>query len=294
MQVAVASVDASISGVAVELHQCSLRRSTAAVPLLPRLLAASTADTTAFAGGSFGNLEQQAAAVMAAGSSAWVEVLALEPEPPTPASHPGKQQQREEAKLAVSFRYFNTTGAHGDASSSSSSGGKTVAGGQLRCAVSLGRLLVAHSPGFATNLLLFAGQYGAANARANSAAVAKHSSSNGGDGPADGGSTSTSRRASPVKPAAATGSVAAAQQEAGGPSLLEQALQPQQLLECRVAQVQLAALASQAPGAAAVALLLQQPELRSGALNWGQPWNSHLRNALLAPAHGELADGSSS
>jgi hypothetical protein len=289
----VASVDASISGVAVELQQCSLRRSTAAAPLLPRLLAASTADGAAMAGGSLGSLEQQAAAVMAAGSSDWVEVLALEPEPPTPASHPGKQQQREEAKLAVSFQYFNTTGAPGDAASSRG-GGKAAADGQLRCAVALGRLLLAHSPGFATNLLLFAGQNGAATAPASSAVVAKNSSSssNGSDEPAGGGSASTSRTASPVKPVATTSPGAAAQQEAGSPSLLEQALQPQLLLECRVAQVQLAALASQAPGAAAAALLLQQLELRSGALNWGQPWNSHLRNALLAPAQGELVAGS--
>jgi hypothetical protein len=68
---------------------------------------------------------------------------------------------------------------------------------------------------------------------------------------------------------------------------LSQALHPQLVLSCRVAQVEVAALSSQTSEAAAALLLLRELELRSGDLGWDAPWNNHLRQALLAPSQGE-------
>ena len=276
-QVAVASVDASISGVAVELHQLTLRRSTAAAPLLGAMLTPGGAASGAAAAVQPDRLAL-AAAVAAAGSSSWVEVLSLEAEQPVQAASPPEQQQQQQKQqqLAVSVHFFDSAAAPGGARPQGS-----PTPGQLRCTARVGRLLVAHAPGFVSNLLLLARQYEAGAAAAamfNALPVA--------------GSSPLPRPAAPASDASQPEGAAAGERSGGAsgsssPSSLAQALQPQLLVECRLAQVELLALSSQAPEAAAVALLLRQLDLHSGALNWEAPWNTRLRHTLLAPAQGE-------
>lgn len=297
LQVAVASRDASISGVAVELQQLTLRRSTAAAPLLTHVLAPGTAGTAGTAGPDSEQrgteLGALAAAAAAAGSSSWVEVLCLEaPLAPagTPPSPAASKQLMQQQQPAVSVHFFDT--AAGPSAAGAASGtAATAAPGQLRCSVSLGRLLLAHAPGFATNLLLLARQYEGGTALAVLP-----------DG------IPAAPPATPTKQAAATRAAAAspfpdAVSPAGGsnigangangtnPSVLAQAMQPQLLLECRVGQVDLALLSSQAADATALVLALRQLELRSGPLNWEAPWSSRLRRTLLAPAQGFKGHG---
>ncbi|KAL4436856.1 hypothetical protein ABPG75_003995 [Micractinium tetrahymenae] len=287
LQVAVASVDASISGVAVELQQLTLRRSTAAAPLLTHILSPS-------GGAAVGQAEQRAlsAAAAAAGSSAWVEVLSLEPEQPLKPPSPRSQQQAAQTQLAVSVHYFDSAAGPGSALPSGA-----PAPGQLRCSIALGRVLLAHAPGFVTNMLLLAKQYPACAsgqpAQAAAAASALDGSHAGGLAGPTGAEAEPAGAAEPAtEPGLGSGGGSSGSSGSGGSSgaastsLLAQALQPQLLLECRVAQLELLALASQAPEAAALALLLRQLELRSGALNWEAPWNSRLRHALLAPPPG--------
>lgn len=307
-QLAVASVDASISGAAVEVLHCSLRRSLAAAALVSQLLAAPgtaagveaaparTGMAKSRSAASLQRLEADrqalAAAASVAGSSSWVEVVALEGEQQEQATPPPSPGQQEVARAAVSVHYYDTTAApRGQARSSGFPGSSKPQGAALRCSVTVGRLLLAHAPGLLTNLLLLAGQYSAGGgpAVAPSASGVMLGSSDSLCAPGDGG---TSKAGSPANPAASAGSLdwqatESADAASSSPSLLAQALQPQLVLSCRVAQVEVAALSSQASEAAAVLLLLRELELRSGPLNWEAPWNNHLRHALLAPTHGE-------
>lgn len=267
-QVAVASMDASISGVAVELQQLSLRRSTAAVPLLSHLLGHSGRSSS----------EQQAlaaaaAAAAAAGSGSWVDVLLLEVDgqlsSPAAAPHLSLQQQAQ-ARLAVSVHFYDQSARPG-ARASRAGGPHTPS--QLHCTAAVGRLLVAHAPGFATHLALFAAQYSTAASASpfSGGRLPGESSSSSLLLPA--GSPASSRAASPERPgqpgsaaAAATASSAAGgaedAAEGGSSSLLAQALLPHVQLEWRVSQLELAALSSEAPEASAAVLLLRQLELR--------------------------------
>lgn len=321
MQVAVASVDASITGVAVELRHLSLCRSTAAAPLLSCLLGGPAATPTEQRQRALAAAE---AAAASGGSSSWVEVVTLEADDQqaSPAAAPHLTQR---ARLAVSVHYFDQAAAPGTPGAGS---GAPPAPGQLHCSVAVGRLLLAHAPGFATSLVLFAGQYSAVSSVSPFVGGLPRGRLPG----ASSASLRSSRAASPAKPASAAslptspGAAAAAAaplegdaagQAGEGRSLLAQTLQPKLALECRIAQLELAALASQAPDAAAAVLLLRQAELHrcaaggaqaaaaaspgamrnstcaavrwppcSGSLSWGAPWNSHLRHALLAPPAG--------
>lgn len=262
-------MDASISGVAVELQQLSLRRSTAAVRLLSHLLGHSGHSSSAQQA-----LAAAAAAAASAGSGSWVDVLLLEADGQlsSPAAAPHlSQQQQAQARLAVSVHFYDQSARPG---ARASSGGVPHTPGQLHCTAAVGRLLVAHAPGFVTHLALFAAQYSTA------ASVSPFS---GGRLPGGGGSSSSlllpagspapSRAASPERPgqphsaaaaAATTSGVADAEgaAEGGSSSLLAQALLPHVQLEWRVGQLELAALSSEAPDASAAVLLLQQLELR--------------------------------
>lgn len=276
LQVAVASVDASISGVAAELQRLSLRRNTAAAPLLAHLLVplgdplGGGADSDAM--GSRLQAVAAAAAVAVAGSDSWVDVVALEADPQQSAAAEAHMTQRQQAQahLAVSLHYYDS----GAGPNVPAGAAKPPAVGQLRCSVAVGRLLVAHAPGFATSLLLFAGQFSAAAAASPFVGKRLPGSSS---GDLAGGSAAGSPVRSPYKGAAAEpprlpSAGAALPQpsepetqtggDAAGTPLLVQAMQPQLLLECRVAEVELAVLASQAPDAAAAVLLLRQLELR--------------------------------
>ena len=254
----------------MELQRLSLRRSTAAMPLLSCLLACN--------GGAASSAQQQAlaaaaAAAASAGSSSWVDVLALEADgqqqSAAAAPHLSPQQQAR-ARLAVSVHFWDQAARPGSPGAGS---GAPPAPGQLHCSVAVGRLLLAHAPGFLTHLALFAGQYSAA------ASISPFSG-----GRLPGGSSSglllggssgaASRATSPERPgppgsaaaaaAAADGAAAGegAAPEGRGKPLLAQALQPHVQLEWRVGQLEVVALASEAPDAAAAVLLLRQLELR--------------------------------
>lgn len=286
MQVAVASVDATISGVAVELQQLALRRSTAAAPLLAHVLSPNAG------GGRQAVRRALSAAAAAAGSSAWVEVVSLDPQQTPEPDLRGAQPQAAQKQLAVSVHFFDSAAGPGAAPPSGA-----LAPGQLRCSVALGRVLLAHAPCFVTSMLLLAKQYqvGASWQPGGTAAAAGGpAGSSTGSVPAvvvteSAEPTHAGRDGEPLEHSSSNGVAGSgsAHHSASTPSLLAQALQPQLLLECRVAELQLLALSSQAPQAAALAVLLQQLELRSGALNWEAPWNSRLRHALLAPPQGK-------
>lgn len=318
-------MDASITGAVLEVQQCSLRRSTASAVLVAQLLAASQGNTSTAGsdrelwaetgqqqaavhgrGRADGDRQALAAAAAAAGSSSWVDVLSLDAneqqaERPTASKETDAQQQ-----TAVSLRYFNTAVAAPDSARGSATRppGSTST---LRCSVALGRLLLAHAPGFVTHLAVVVGQYAAGAAAAAGAVQQPGTSaqqlSNRSDEPDDSNSPSSagagvSKAGGPavatqppeVSPALQSAEQPAEQAAAGSgsPSLLTQALQPQLALEFRVGRVELVALSSQAADAAAAVVLLRQLELRSGDLNWQAPWNGHLRSALLAPSRGEL------
>ncbi len=280
-----ASKDASISGVAVELEQLALRRSTAAAPLLANLLSP---------GGSGRQADRLAlsAATAAAGSSAWAEVLSLEPQQPLEPPYGAPFQQKEAGKqLAVSVHFFDTAAGPGAAPPTGA-----LAPGRVRCSVALGRVLVAHAPGFVTNMVLLTRQYQAGagwqlgGAEAGVGGMGAHA----GDSPGALGTMAEDlalARPAEEPPEHSNGTGGASDVDggsrSGAPSPLAQTLQPQLVLECRVSQLELLALSSQAPEAAALVLRLRQLELRSGPLNWEAPWNSRLRHALLSPPQGE-------
>jgi hypothetical protein len=227
-------------------------------------------------------------------------------ERPTASKETDAQQQ-----TAVSLRYYNTAAAAPDSARGSATRppGSTST---LRCSVALGRLLLAHAPGFVTHLAVVVGQYAAGGAAAGvvqQPVTSAQQLSNGSDEPDNSNSPSNSNSNSSAaagaskaggpavatQPPEASPALQSAEQPAdqaaagsSSPSLLTQALQPQLALECRVGRVELVALSSQAADAAAAVLLLRQLELRSGDLNWQAPWNGHLRSALLAPSRGEL------
>ena len=235
----------------MELRRLSLRRSAAAAPLASLLLPppGSLSDSSAAA------LEARraatataVAAAAAAGSVSWVDVLVLEAD--AQQQQPDMQRHPEGAdasQLAASLHYYDTNAAP--------SATRAASPGRRRCVLAVGRLLLAHAPGFATSLCLFASHYSAAA----SAGVLGDSRFRGSSG-VELASAAGSPPGSPTAPAPpATG-----QSAAGGapPLLLLQALQPQLELECRLSQLEVAALASQAAGAAAAVLLLRQLELR--------------------------------
>lgn len=253
-QVAVASVDASISGVAVELRRLSLRRSAAAAALVALMLPPPGSLNNL---GSAAQAERQAAiavaaAAAAAGSASWVDVLALEAD----AKHAQEAQLQHEradaSQMALSLHYFDTSAAP--------SATRAASAGRRRCVLAVGRLLMAHAPGFATSLLLFARQYSAAS----SAGVWDGGRPRGASG-SELPSAAASLAGTPVKQQALAAAEPPSKEQAAGsgsPSLLLQALQPGLELECRLAQFEVAALVSQAPDAAAAVLLLRQLELR--------------------------------
>lgn len=273
LQVAVASMDTSISGVAVELHQLSLRRSAAAVQLLSRLLGLCGRSVSVSSAGHQA-LAAAAAAAASAGSGSWVDVLVLEADgqPPSPAAaaHLSPQQQAR-AQLAVSVHYYDQAARPGG---SASTAGGPLTPGQLHCSAAVGRLLVAHAPGFLTHLALFAGQYSAAASVStlSGGRLPGHSSSSlllPGGSPAPSRATSPERPGHPGSSAAAAGCGAAEAEAAAGdagaggkPGLLAQALLPHVQLEWRIGQLEVVALSSEAPEASAVVLLLRQLELR--------------------------------
>lgn len=265
-----ASVDASISGVAIELQHLTLRRSPVAIPLLSRLLAAAGAGAGRGTARHKQAVAAAAAAADSAGSSSWVEVVALQadeqqPSPAT-AAHLSKQQQ-ERARLAVSVHYFDQAAAPG---ASTVGSGKPVAPGQLHCSVAVGRLLLAHAPGFLTSLVLFGRQCTAAasaspfrggrlpRGRLLGASSTSLWSSRGGN-PSKTAAVEHSQPTSPRSPGGSDSEGGSS--EGGRVPLLVQALRPQLQLECRVAQLEVAVLSSQAPEAAAAVLLLRQLEL---------------------------------
>lgn len=268
----------------MELQRLTLRRSTAVAPLLARLLSSEASCSRA-------ECLALSAAATAAGSSAWAEVVSLEPQRQLEQPLPDAQQQAAQKQLSVSVHFFDSAAGPGSAPPS---GGPSP--GQLRCTVALGHVLLAHAPGFVANMLLLARQYqvGAAWQPGRAAAACGPLGSLAG-GPSAVLAIPAATSAGAVPGAApgeptgqpSGGSDASSGAAPGTPSLLAQALQPHLLLECRVAQLQLLALSSQAPQAAALALQLRHLELRSGALSWEAPWNSRLRHALLAPPQGE-------
>lgn len=261
-------MDAAISGVAVELQQLSLRRSTAAVPLLSHLLRYS-----GNSGGEQQALAAAAAAAASAGSGSWVDVLLLEADgqPPSPAAAPHlSPQQQARARLAVSVHFYDQSARPGGPASGSVT---PHTPSQLHCTAAVGRLLVAHAPGFLTHLALFAGQYSAAASVSPFTRGRLPGLSSSSSLLLPPGSPAPSKAASPERPgqpgsAAATAPSGAADAgpagDAGGGSrpLLAQALLPQAQLEWRIGQLELAALSSEAPGASAAVLLLSQLELR--------------------------------
>ena len=275
-QVAVFSVDAAISGCVAQLKQCSLLRSTAAAQLLSRLLSAGL-DSSRGGGGEAAS-QQSASAGGSSGGHGWVQVVSFEAElqPPSPRGSPSKhqneqqqQQQQHEPQLAVSGHYYDTALLEGH-------GGLGPA--QQRCSIAVGRVVLAHAPGFAANLALFVGEYSDPGSAC---------SSSGGDD-----NTlvqQTQPRTPPALLLAANGDADASSgssSSSSSPSLLEQLLQSQLLLECRVSRLDLAVLSSQAPDASAALLTLRQLAVHGGGLDWEAPWSSHLRHSLLAPPQG--------